>query len=172
MDFAEPSLAVLYVLQHAQVPMTIEQISCAFENSDYTYMHVAIVVNRLLENNFVIKHTHPTGEFFDITVAGRMNLSRLETEIRYTLRQKLANYCKENISQINIESNTMAHVIAFNDIHQVILQAFDKDATMSQLVLNVSDYDEAQLIAKNWKKHADEAVSAIYSVLLKDDSNE
>lgn len=169
MDFAEPSLAVLYVLQHAQVPMTLEQISCAFEGSDYTYIHVSIVANQLFENNFVAKHARPTGDFYEITVAGRMNLARLETEIRYTLRQKLAKYCAENISQINVESNATANIIAFNDIHQVILQAFDKDAMMSQIVLNVADYDEAQLIAKNWKKHADDAVSAIYSVLLKDD---
>lgn len=171
MDFAEPSLAVLYVLKHAQVPMTLEQISCAFEGSDYTYIHVSIVADQLLENNFIVKHTHPTGEFYEITVAGRMNLARLETEIRYSLRKLLAKYCAKNISQINIESNTIAHIVAFNDIHQVILQAFDKDATMSQVILNVADYDEAQLIVKNWKKHADEAVSALYAVLLKDDND-
>lgn len=169
MDFTEPSLAVLFLLQHAQVPMTLEQMSSAFDNSGYTYMHVAIVANKLLENNFVTKHTQPTGEFFEITVSGRLNLVRLETEIRYTLRQKLLKFCKENISQINMESNTSAYISTFNNVQQVILQAFDKEETMSQIVLNVADYDEAQLIAKNWKKHADEAIAAIYSVLLQDD---
>ena len=56
MSFTEVALAVLYLLQEAKIPLSIEQISHALSaTSEYTYLDAAISANNLLEKNLIIK---------------------------------------------------------------------------------------------------------------------
>ncbi len=172
MTFTEIALTVLYLLQHSGVPLSMEQISDALENTGaYTYMDAAIAVNNLEEQGLLLKQSSPTSPLYSITVQGRLILSRLTNEIRGSVRRAIVDYCEKNLKSFSLEANTSSALSFDGQQYQVILEAFDKGALLGQFVLNVSDGDEARLICSNWKKYADEAIAALYTVLIKDTKN-
>lgn len=168
MDFTEISLAVLYLLQYVKIPLKLEQMTSAFDGTDYTYIHIALSLDTLIENDYIVKQDLPTGEFYSVTVDGILSVSRLKTSIRGTLRQHLVEYCDNNFSKLNLESNISAYIYTLNGKSKVTLQAFDKKSVLSQIALTVDDYDEALQIKKNWEAHADDAIAALFKVLLQD----
>lgn len=169
MTFTEIALTVLYLLQHANIPLNLEQISEALEHAaNYTYMDAAIAVNSLEERALLKKELSPTGELCSITVQGRLTLSRLINEIRGSVRRAIAAYCEGNAKNFSLESSTSAQIFHDGEQYQVVLEAFDKGTLLGQFILNVTDGDEARLICRNWKKQADEAIAALYTVLIRD----
>ncbi len=169
MTFTEIALTVLYLLQQAGIPLNMEQISNAlYYAGNYTYMDAAIAVNSLEEKSLILKQSSPTGDLYNITVSGRINLSRLTNEVRGSVRKAITDYCEKNIKALSLESSTATHISFDGNQYQVILSAFDKGNLLGQFVLNISDGDEARLICSNWKKHADEAIAALYTTLIKD----
>ena len=171
MNFNEVSLAVMFLLQEVRIPLNTEQISLGFnEDSGFTYIDIAIALNNLTEKEFVVKNTTPTGEYYSLTFNGRLTLSRLLTDIRASLRKRLSAYARDNFLALSLESKVNTSVSPIGDgKYQVLLRAFDKDSNSSDIFLTVDNSEEASLIAKNLKKHADDAIAALFSVLTKDE---
>ncbi len=170
MSFTEVALSVLYLLQEAKIPLSIEQMSHALaESSEYTYLDAAISVNNLLEKNLIIKETNPMGEFYTISVDGRISLAHLKAEIRGSVRRELSAFVKENFDLLNIQSKVYTRIDRLDSgAYQVMLRSYDKDLSMNDFILTAQDENEAKIIATNWERHADDAIAAIYSVLMKD----
>ncbi len=170
MNYNEVCLAVLFLLQEVNIPLSAEQVSLAFpEKSGYTYMDTTSAIAKLQEQELVISETTPTGERFTINIEGRLVLSRLMTDIRGSLRKSLSEYASEKFHELSLESQVYTRCIPTGTgKFQVILRAFDKNIQMSDITLMVDDIDEAVLITHNWQKYAGEAVSSLFGILLKD----
>lgn len=170
MNLNEVSLAVMYFLQEVGIPLNAEQISLAFnEDSGYTYIAVALALNSLTEKELLSVTNEQNGDFYSITLNGRLILSRLKTEIRNSLRRHLSEYAEENYSSLRVSSKTDAYISPFGDgKYQVVLRSFDKDMHSTDIFIMTSDLAEAELMVENWKKYASDAVSSLYLVLMKD----
>lgn len=170
MNLNEVSLAVMYLLQEVGIPLNAEQISLAFdEDSGYTYIAVALAVNSLTDKELLSVSKEENGDFYSLTLNGRLILSRLKTEIRNSLRKHLSQYAEENYSSLRLLSKTDAYISPFGDgKYQVILRSFDKDMHSTDVFIMTEDLTEAERMVENWKKYADDAVSALYLVLMKD----
>ncbi len=168
MNFTEVSLTVLYLLQEAKTPLTIEQISDALQ-ANYTYIEISIALSNLLDKMLVYKDTTPIGEEYSITVDGRISLAHLKNDIRGSVRNGIIKYVNENLKALTLESKISSRINVLDGGQYLIhLRAFDKDVSMNDIVLVVHDEEEAKLIVSNWETNADEAISALYNVLIKD----
>lgn len=168
MNFTEISLTVLYLLQEAGIPLTINQISDALQ-ANYTYIEISIAITNLLDKKLVYKDTTPIGEEYTITVDGRISLAHLKNDIRGSVRNGIIKYVNQNLKALKLESKISAHISALDGGQYLVhLRAFDKDLSMNDIVLVAHDEEEARLIVSNWETNADEAVAALYTVLIKD----
>ena len=170
MDFTEPQLAAMYLLQEANIPLSLEQMGVVFSSiSEYTYMHTALAIANLTDSGFVIKDTLETGEFYSLTVAGRINLANLKDMIRASLRSAISVYCKENLNSMRVDSDFLTNITSLSDgRYQVILRSFENNKLFNQTVFFAEDYELAQHMAKNWKLHGNEAINSMFSVLIQD----
>ncbi len=170
MSFTEAALIVLYVLQEAKIPLNLDQISQALDaSSEYTYLDGAIAINDMLDKKLVIKENNPMGEFYRITLDGRISLAHLKREIRGSIRNAISDYIKENFTQLNLESKIYYSVNQLDSgEYQIFLRAYDKDLAMNDILLIAKDEEQAKLIITNWERNADKAIAALYSVLMMD----
>lgn len=168
MNFTEVSLTVLFLLQEAKIPLNIEQICNALQDN-YTYIEISIALTNLLDKNLINKEDTPISEEYAITVDGRISIAHLKNDVRGSVRNGIINYVKNNISQLCLESKVSAQINALDNGEYILhLRAFDKDLKMNDIVLVVNNEEEAKLVAENWENHADEAISALYNVLIRD----
>ncbi len=169
MNFTDVSLTVLYLLQEAKIPLTIEQMSDALNTSDYTYIEISVALIDLSDKGLVQMLETPLGNEYTITVNGRISLSHLKNDVRGSVRKRITQYIAENPNEIKIKSKVSTRITKCdNGAFQLHLRAFDKDMAMNDILLIVKDEQEAEHIVSNWEDHADEALAALYSVLLKD----
>ena len=169
--FTQASLTVLYLLCESNIPLTIEQISNALsEVSEFTYIDVVIGLENLSDNEYVSKEAKMTGDAYLPTIEGRITLSRLTSSIHGSVRKKLLEYIKNNFHMLTLEANVYTRIVQTETgKSEVMLRSYDKDMETNDIILTVSDSQQAHHIAENWKKHADEAISKLYEVLLADD---
>ncbi len=169
MDFTNVSLTVLYLLQEAKVPLTIEQMSDALDSSDYTYIEISVAVIDLTDKGLVQAFDTPMGCEYSITVNGRITLSHLKNDVRGSVRKKILSYVAEKSSELKLKSKVSTRITKLdNGCYQVHLRAFDKDMLMNDILLVAHDEEEAKFIASNWENRADEAIASLYTVLMKD----
>jgi len=170
MNFTESSLTILYLLQESKVPLNMEQICAALAaSSEFTYIDASISITNLLEKNYILKENSPIGDTYTITVDGRIALAHLKTDIRGSIRKKLSEYINDNLLKLSLKSNLSSRIsLLDNGKYQIHLRVFDKDMSMNDIILTAHNEDEAKIIVKNWEMHADDAIAALYSVLIKD----
>lgn len=170
MNFTESSLTILYLLQEAKVPLNMEQICTALDaSSEFTYIDASISISSMLEKNYILKKETPLGDTFTITVDGRIVLAHLKTDIRGSIRKNISEHISENLSKLSLESNISTRISMLDDgKYQIHLRAFDNDLEMNDIILTAQNEDEAKIIVKNWEMHADDALAALYGVLIKD----
>ncbi len=170
MNFTESSLTILYLLQEAKIPLNMEQICAALaSSSEFTYIDASISISSMLDKKYLIEDETPLGKTYSITVDGRISLAHLKTDIRGSIRRGINEYVSKNLMKFSLESKISSRINILDDgKYQVHLRAFDKDMSMSDIVIVAHDEDEAKLIVHNWEKNADDAISALYGVLIKD----
>ena len=170
MNFTESSLAILYLLQEAKVPLNMEQICAALaESSEFTYIDASISITRMLDKNHILSFTTPLGDTYTITVDGRIVLAHLKTDLRGSIRKNITEYVNNNLSALSLESKISTRISTLdNGKFQIHLRAIDDDISMNDIILTASTEEEARLIVKNWELHADDAIAALYSILIKD----
>lgn len=170
MNFTESSLTILYLLQEAKIPLNMEQICAALaSSSEYTYIDASISISSMLDKNYLIEESTPLGSTYTISVDGRITLAHLKTDIRGSIRKGINEYVSKNLMKLSLESKVSSRISILDDgKYQVHLRAFDKDMSMSDILIVAHDEEEAKLIVENWEKQADEAISALYSVLIRD----
>lgn len=170
MNFTESSLTILYLLQEAKLPLNMEQICTALAaSSEFTYIDASISITSLLDKKYITKEESPIGDTYTIAVDGRIALAHLKTDIRGSIRKNLSEFINDNFSKLSLESNLTSRIsILDNGKYQIHLRVFDKDMSMNDIILTAHNEEEAKLIVKNWERHADDAIAALYSVLIKD----
>lgn len=168
MNFTEVSLTVLFLLQEAKVPLNIEQICNALQDN-YTYIEISIALTNLMDKKLIAKEITPISEEYTITVDGRVSIAHLKNDVRGSVRNGITNYVKNNVNQLSLESKVSAQINSLGNGEYILhLRAFDKDLKMNDIVIVVNNEDEAKLVAENWENHADEAISALYNILIRD----
>ena len=170
MNFTESALTILYLLQEAKVPLNIEQICTALHySSEFTYIDASISISSMLDKNYIIKEETPIGDVYSITIDGRISLAHLKTDIRGSIRKKLSEFVSDNVNKLSLESTILTRISLLDDgKYQLHLRAFDKHMSMNDVILTVNNEEEAKVIVKNWELHADDAIAALYNVLIKD----
>lgn len=168
MDITEVSLTILYLLQEAKIPLNIDQICNALQDN-YTYIENSIALTNLIDKNLVLKTKTPLCEEYSITVEGRISVAHLKNNVRGSVRNNIIRYVEENIKELALSSNVFTKINSLDGGKYLVqLRAYDKELDMNDIVLIVNDETEAQLITSNWTNHADEAIAALYSVLIRE----
>jgi len=168
--FTEAALAGMYLLQEAQQPLTLTQINdILFVTSDISYMDLAVGFDSMLQKNLIAIEKTPAGEFYSITIEGRITLNRLIYLIRGTVRKRISAYVSEHKDSFTLDALVSTQVSKLeSDAYQLVLRAYDKDMDMTELVLRTKDSIQARVIEANWKERADDIIAVLYKELIKD----
>ncbi len=170
-SFTEPALAVLYILQESKVALSNEQLNDVLTlSSNMTYIDMKIGLTEMLDKGFVEAEQSPAGEFYSLSFSGRILIAEMKTDLKWSIRNAISQYIREHATQLRLEAKLSSRVLSSAEgTYLLHLKAFDDDMGTSEILLSVNDRDEAKQIERNWKKYGDEAISALYSVLIRDE---
>lgn len=161
-------LIILYMLQHAEGPLTSSQISEFILDREYTnYFQLQQAISELVEAEFIEKNKTSNRSYYYITEEGTTTLSFFENELSEEIKNEVKEYLKNNGYE---EEEDILTPTDYYETPQgrcaARCQIIEKNVALVDLNVVVPSMEAAKTICKNWPKKSQEIYGLIMEELL------
>ena len=170
---AEPNtiykMTVLELLNRVDFPLTNTQISNFFLEEDYTdYFTVQQIISGLLDSGLIrAESTHSNTQYF-LTDEGKQTLEFLGDKITPAIQQDIAEYFEKNKITLREENSVFADFYrSSGGGFDVRCQLKEKESTLIDLTVHVSNEVQARAVCGNWNDHTMDIYAYLMDTLIR-----
>ena len=167
-ELADNKLSILFFAQCLRIPLTNEQITEFFITKYLmNYFELQQLLSELVESRHLSYMEGRQSHYYTLTDKGKEALHFFHSRIDYQTREMIETYADQNRDRIRKESQLTAEYrrLSSNE-YEVLLRVMEKDITLMELHLNVTDASQAKTICSNWRAKAPAVYKKIMETLI------
>lgn len=159
-DAKQSKLILLYVFDKIEISLTENSILeiCWGRNNWLDYMEIVDILPQLVEMNFITKTKDLEGEArYKITSYGRECLLHFYSNIPASLRDEIANYCKENRMEFKRAQEYVSSFVKNSDntyLANLKIKDLSENLPLLDIKIKFQTRNEASNACKNWRINA------------------
>ena len=165
---AAHKLMLLYLLHHAQTPLSEERLSeiCA-QLGLMKYFDLKANLHDLTENQLISAVEQINGRFFSVTETGCSTLSFFQKNLLFSTRSKIDTYLQAHKQELCLEASISAEYIRLSE-HQyrVILRILEKNIPAFEISFLAESAAEADKYVTAWRTRALHVYRSTFETLL------
>ena len=156
-------LMVLYMLDRADFPLTVSQISqFILEFNSTAFFDLQIALNELVENDFTKATIEKTHTLYEITEQGKEAVELFEFKIADSIKMDILNYLKDQQIELRKESAISSDYYPSGNEYIAQCSIKERNQTLLEIKISVPTMEQAAHICDSWK----EKNEAIYQYLI------
>ncbi len=161
-------LIVLYMLNHADSPLTNATISDLILAKEYTnYFSLQRAICELETSDLVVAESADNSTHYRITEEGRNTLSFFEDKISDAIKKDIIDYFNDHQIALKQETSVIADFYkGQGQLYNVRCQIKEDKAITFEVTFQVSGREQAQAICKNWKRKSGEVYDYLMDMLI------
>ena len=165
LEIFDKRILVLYILEIAKKPLTVDQIvSFCSEFDDITYFDICEYIQNLKINSYIEEYSEDNTTLYRLTNHGILILQELLELIPGVNLYKLKKILTKNIVNVNTEYSIGSNVIPVkSDEYKISCYIKDGNDELVNITIYAGNKNSAKKISKNWIENSD----IIYTELLK-----
>jgi len=165
LEIFDKRILVLYILDIAKKPLTVDQIvSFCSEFDDITYFDICEYIQNLKTNNYIEEYSVDNITLYRLTNHGILILQELLELIPGVNLYKLKKILSKNIINVNTEYSIGSNVIPVkSDEYKISCYIKDGNDELVNVTIYAGNKDNVRKISKNWIENSEN----IYAELLK-----
>lgn len=173
LEIFDNKIIVLYILENANKPLTIQQIvKFCEEFKEITYFDICGYIESLKANNYIKQTMDNSNILYSLTDHGVATLKELLELIPGVNLYNLKKIINKNIIQIKTEYDIDTIIIPIKD-EEYKVSCYIKDG--NDELVNISIYagnkDQAKNISNNWNQNAEYIYSKLLDMMTKSENN-
>lgn len=167
---AQPSmlykLIILYMLEHAQLPLTNSQISDFMLEGEYTnYFHLQQIISDLADSGLIQVESIRNATHYCLTKEGKTTLSYFSNEISPSIKKDVKEFLKAlGKLPVNPIATTADYYETPKRDFAVKCQLLENSASKLEISLTMPTEEAAKAICANWKQKSQD----IYAYLMEE----
>ncbi len=157
-------LIILYILQNAKRPLTLNQIVTFCEEfDDITYIDICMYIDSLKKSNYIYEKIENENILYAPTETGLNTLNELLELIPGVDLYNIKKLVNKNYVEVNTEYSINTNIIPIKaDEYKVSCFIKDGNDEMINITMYAGTKEQARNISNNWSENAEE----IYTKLL------
>lgn len=157
-------LIILYILQNAKRPLTLNQIVTFCEEfDDITYIDICMYIDSLKKSNYIYEKIENENVLYAPTETGLNTLNELLELIPGVDLYNIKKLVNKNYVEVNTEYSINTNIIPIKaDEYKVSCFIKDGNDEMINITMYAGTKEQARNISNNWSENAEE----IYTKLL------
>lgn len=169
---AENKLLILYIINQIEFELSNIQIAKMVINiQEINYFYLQHYISELINDNFISCRIENNNRLYKITPLGKQTLEYFRTKIRASIRKKIDDLLKENISILRTETQIISDYIPKNENEYFVTLKINEGSTcLIDLNLYAGTKEQAKLLCKSWQNNAQELYSNIVHILIKSEN--
>lgn len=162
-------LTILYMLEHADFPLSNSQISDFFLEKEYTdYFTVQQTIHELIDSELIHAESTQLNTQYTNTSAGKETLRFFADKLSSDIRADVAAYFSLNRFSMKTENAYLADYYKLpSGEYEVHCQLKEKAVNRLDFTLMVKTKEQAEAICFNWKEQAEDVFACLMDMLLK-----
>lgn len=163
-------IIVLYVLDQASKPLTIEQIVTFFGDfDDITYFDICDYIQRLIAKDYINKFTESNLILYKITEKGLATLHELLELVPGVNIHNIKKIIKKNQKQIRTDYSIDTKIIPIKaEEYKVSCYIRDGNDELVNISIYAGTIEQAKNISKNWQENAQQIYSKLLEMMTKE----
>ena len=164
-------IIVLYVLDQATKPLTLDQIvTLCGDFDDLTYFDICDYVQNLISKEYVNKFIENAIILYKITQKGETTLHELLELIPGVNLHNIKKAFKENEKQVNTDYSINTQIIPIKaEEYKVSCYIRDGNDELVNISIYAGTIDQAKNISKNWQTNAQDIYTKLLEMMTKED---
>ncbi len=161
-------LMILYMLRQIDFSMTLAQISDFILGKEYTdAFTLQSTISALAEADLINAQTLGNITYYAITEEGEQTVDLLEDQIAPGIRKDIVQFLRENRHRMRNEVSVLSdYNRKAGGEYEVTCTIREKDETLLELKLSVTDEEQAKAVALNWSSDSQEVYAWLIEKLL------
>jgi len=167
---AKNKLLTLYFADAVGGKVSLERYALAADEVlGLGYFDLCSAVETLSQSGLLEKARALNGEFYKIGELGKNTLGFFKKEIPLSKRQEIDAYIEKNREEIALEARLYYEYLAISESQcRVVMKLLEEGFPVFELSFIVESKEEADRIAKGWRKRAMEIYKTTFALLLKE----
>ena len=168
-DSSLNKLILLFVFDKMEVPLSENTVldMCCSSNNWIAYMDCQLVLNQLLENNWIYDISQDGEPLYTITPDGRICLANFFIKIPASTRESISVFVKNNRTKYRRKQECVADYFMNKDgTYTVYLKIIEPLQPVLELKLVVPNRQIAKDIYKKWGEKAVDVYRNLYEYLV------
>lgn len=166
-DMLDVKVLILYVMNQAEKPLTIQNIyELCYQDDRLTYFDVCEAVPQLVATGHIEEQE---GGLYAITEKGRENVEITGDSVAFTVRER----AKAAVETFNRESSRSGHVrteiLERDGVFAALLELHDGAGKLMSMELTAPSRKQARKLAAAFHRSAEQIYSAVLEDLLSDE---
>ena len=166
-DMLDVKVLILYVMNQAEKPLTIQNIyELCYQDDRLTYFDVCEAVPQLVSTGHIEEQE---GGLYAITEKGRENVEITGDSVAYTVRER----ARAAVETFNRESTRSGHVrteiLERDGVCLALLELHDDVGKLMSMELTAPSRKQARKLAAAFHRSAEQIYSAVMEDLLSDE---
>ena len=145
-------LMILYMLNRANFPLTVSQISQFMLDFNSTaYFDLQIGLNELVENDFLKPTSERNHTLYELTDQGNEAVNRFGFKIDQSIKDEIVSYLKSQKIELRNESAITSDYYPSGDEYIAQCSIKEKNQTLLEIKITVPNKEQAIHICDSWK---------------------
>lgn len=166
-DMLDVKVLILYVMNQAEKPLTIQNIyELCYQDDRLTYFDVCEAVPQLVATGHIEEQE---GGLYAITEKGRENVEITGDSVAFTVRER----AKAAVETFNRESSRSGHVrteiLERDGVFAALLELHDGAGKLMSMELTAPSRKQARKLAAAFHRSAEQIYNAVLEDLLSDE---
>ena len=165
-------LIILYILQNAKRPLTLNQIVTFCEEfDDITYIDICMYIDSLKKSNYIYEKIESENILYSPTEIGLNTLNELLELIPGVDLYNIKKLVNKNYVEVNTEYSINTNIIPIKaDEYKVSCFIKDGNDEMINITMYAGTKEQARNISNNWSENAEEIYTKLLELMTKNNN--
>lgn len=174
LELFDNKIVVLYVLEQASKPLTLDQIATfCDEFDDMTYFDIGEYIQSLIHSGYVVKFAQDDIILYKITENGIATLNELLELIPGVNLHNIKKLINKNAKQINTDYSINTQIIPIkSEEYKISCYIKDGHDELVNITIYAGTIEQAKNISKNWQENAEDIYSKLLNLMTKNSNKD
>ena len=172
LEIFDNRLIILYILQNAKRPLTLNQIVTFCEEfDDITYIDICMYIDSLKKSNYIYEKIESENILYSPTEIGLNTLNELLELIPGVDLYNIKKLVNKNYVEVNTEYSINTNIIPIKaDEYKVSCFIKDGNDEMINITMYAGTKEQARNISNNWSENAEEIYTKLLELMTKNNN--
>ena len=172
LEIFDNRLIILYILQNAKRPLTLNQIVTFCEEfDDITYIDICMYIDSLKKSNYIYEKIENENILYAPTETGLNTLNELLELIPGVDLYNIKKLVNKNYVEVNTEYSINTNIIPIKaDEYKVSCFIKDGNDEMINITMYAGTKEQARNISNNWSENAEEIYTKLLELMTKNNN--